>query len=91
MAEALMGTFKAELIEMQGPWQDFDQVERAIFRWVTWYNGAPFRPRLRTTRRVRTRLASKSGAHPAVRLNQSRSECTKIGAAHKAVLSKPLG
>ncbi|MFF3255899.1 integrase core domain-containing protein [Actinacidiphila glaucinigra] len=23
---------------MQGPWRDFDQVERAIFQWVTWYN-----------------------------------------------------
>lgn len=38
MADALNGTFKAELIEMQGPWRDFDQVERAIFQWVTWYN-----------------------------------------------------
>ncbi|WP_149181286.1 integrase core domain-containing protein [Streptomyces sp. TRM49041] len=38
MAEALNGTFKAELIEMQGPWKDFDQVERAIFQWVTWCN-----------------------------------------------------
>ena len=38
MTEALNGTFKAELIEMQGPWKDADQVERAIFQWVTWYN-----------------------------------------------------
>jgi transposase InsO family protein len=38
MAEALNGTFKAELIEMQGPWRDFDQVERAIFQWAAWYN-----------------------------------------------------
>ncbi|MGW5449799.1 IS3 family transposase [Streptomyces asiaticus] len=38
MAEALNGTFKAELIVMQGPWRDVDQVERAIFQWVTWYN-----------------------------------------------------
>jgi len=38
MAEALNGTFKAELIEMQEPWRDVDQVERAIFQWVTWYN-----------------------------------------------------
>ncbi|MGY1500496.1 integrase core domain-containing protein [Streptomyces sp. QTS52] len=38
MAEALNGTFKAELIEMQGPWTGFDQVERVIFQWVTWYN-----------------------------------------------------
>lgn len=38
MAEALNGTFKAELIEMQGPWRDFAQVERAVVRWVGWYN-----------------------------------------------------
>ncbi|MEU9932712.1 IS3 family transposase [Streptomyces anulatus] len=38
MAEALNGTFKAELIEMQGLWKDVDQVERAIFQWITWYN-----------------------------------------------------
>ncbi|MFE3474196.1 IS3 family transposase [Streptomyces bacillaris] len=38
MAEALNGTFKAELIEMQGPWKDVDQVERAIFQWIAWYN-----------------------------------------------------
>ncbi|WP_445330538.1 integrase core domain-containing protein [Streptomyces sp. GSL17-111] len=38
MAEALNGTFKAELIEMQGPWRDVDQVERATFQLVTWYN-----------------------------------------------------
>ncbi|MFH0243966.1 transposase [Streptomyces sp. HK10] len=39
MAEALNGTFKAELIEHQGPWRDFDEAERAVFRWVTRYNG----------------------------------------------------
>ncbi|MER5209508.1 integrase core domain-containing protein [Streptomyces sp. NPDC002838] len=38
MAEALNGTFEAELVEMQGTWNDLDQVERAIFQWVTWYN-----------------------------------------------------
>lgn len=38
MAEALNGTFKAELIEHQGPWRDFDEVERAVFQWVAWYN-----------------------------------------------------
>ncbi|MEU5599166.1 integrase core domain-containing protein [Streptomyces sp. NPDC020298] len=38
MAEALNGTFKAELIEMQGPWKGPAQVERAIFQWITWYN-----------------------------------------------------
>ncbi|MFI6086299.1 IS3 family transposase [Streptomyces sp. NPDC051217] len=38
MAEALNGTFKAELIEMQGPWKGPAQVERTIFQWITWYN-----------------------------------------------------
>lgn len=38
MAEALKGTFKAELIEMQAPWQDFSQLEQAVVRWVGWYN-----------------------------------------------------
>jgi len=38
MAEALNGTFKAELIELQGPWRDTDQVERALVQWVGWYN-----------------------------------------------------
>jgi hypothetical protein len=37
MAEALNGTFKTELIEMQGPWKDVDQAQRAIFQLVTWY------------------------------------------------------
>ncbi|WP_306888651.1 hypothetical protein [Streptomyces griseoviridis] len=41
MTEALNGTFKAELIEMQRPWQDVDQVERANFQWITWYNKKP--------------------------------------------------
>ncbi|MBB1251914.1 transposase [Streptomyces sp. OF3] len=38
MTAAPNGTFKAELIEMQGPRTTFDQVERAIFQWVTWHN-----------------------------------------------------
>ncbi|WP_374118713.1 integrase core domain-containing protein [Streptomyces sp. 8L] len=38
MAEALNGTFKAELIGHQGPWRDFDAVERAVFQWFAWYN-----------------------------------------------------
>jgi transposase InsO family protein len=38
MAEALNGTFKAELIEMQCPWKGVEQAERAVFQWITWYN-----------------------------------------------------
>ncbi|GAP47662.1 integrase [Streptomyces azureus] len=72
MAEALNGTFKAELIEMQGPWKDVDQVERAIFQWVTSYNEEtpPFRTRLRATGRARASLLAETEANPAVRLKQ---------------------
>ncbi|MGC2997491.1 integrase core domain-containing protein [Streptomyces sp. G35A] len=38
MAEALNGSSKAELIEHRGPWREADQVERAVVRWVGWYN-----------------------------------------------------
>ncbi|MET7931825.1 IS3 family transposase [Streptomyces sp. NPDC005349] len=38
MAEALNGSFQAELIEHQGPWRDADQVEHAVVQWVGWYN-----------------------------------------------------
>jgi transposase InsO family protein len=38
MAEALNGSFKAELIEHHGPWRDPEQVERALVQWVGWYN-----------------------------------------------------
>ncbi len=84
MAEALNGTFKAEPIEMQGPWKDVDQVERAIFQWVTWLQRRtpPLRARLRAARRVRGSLLAQPGANPAVRLNQSRSDSTELGAAH---------
>lgn len=38
MAEALNGTFKAELIEPTGPWRDLTHVEHELARWVGWYN-----------------------------------------------------
>lgn len=38
MAEAFNGTFKAELIEHQGPWRDAVQAEHALVEWVGWYN-----------------------------------------------------
>jgi putative transposase len=37
MAEALNGTFKAELIHRR-TWRTRDQVEYAIVEWVGWYN-----------------------------------------------------
>jgi hypothetical protein len=37
MAEALNGTFKAELIHRR-TWRTRDQVEHAIVEWIAWYN-----------------------------------------------------
>ncbi|MFC5198167.1 integrase core domain-containing protein [Streptomyces kaempferi] len=30
--------FKAEIIEHQSLWRDVDEIERAVFQWVAWYN-----------------------------------------------------
>ena len=38
MAEALNGTFKAELVKLHGPWRTRQQLEIAIIEWVDWYN-----------------------------------------------------
>jgi transposase InsO family protein len=38
MAEALNGTFKAELINRCGPWKTRAQAEVAIYEWISWYN-----------------------------------------------------
>jgi transposase InsO family protein len=38
MAEAVNGTFKAELIERCGPWKTRAQTEIAIYEWISWYN-----------------------------------------------------
>lgn len=64
MAEALNGTFKAELIEHQGPWRDFAQVERALVQQRT----TPLRPRLRPARRVRAGVLGATRGNPADRL-----------------------
>jgi putative transposase len=37
MAESLIGTFKAELIDRQS-WRHRDEVEFAVLEWVAWYN-----------------------------------------------------
>lgn len=38
MAEALNGTFKAELVQLHGPWRSRAQLEKAIIDWIDWYN-----------------------------------------------------
>lgn len=72
MAEALNGTFKAELIEMQGAWKE-PRPGRAgdlPVGHVVQRRAFSLRARLHGTRRVRTRLQAEPGADPAVRLKQ---------------------
>ena len=38
MAEALNGTFKAELVTPHGSWRTRRQLEIAIVEWIDWYN-----------------------------------------------------
>ena len=40
MAEALNGTYKAELIRARGPWRTRHQAEFASIEWIDWYNSA---------------------------------------------------
>ncbi|MFF3256082.1 integrase core domain-containing protein [Actinacidiphila glaucinigra] len=77
--------------EMPGPWRDFDQVERAIFQWVTWYNEERLHSALEyvTARRVRTRLLAEPGAHPAVRLNKTTGLHKSQGSSMLAVARSP--
>ena len=38
MAESVNAFYKAELITMQGPWRNVDDVELATLGWVHWWN-----------------------------------------------------
>ena len=38
MAESVIGLFKTEVINHQGPWRTFESVEYATLVWVDWYN-----------------------------------------------------
>jgi putative transposase len=38
MAEALNGTFKAELVALHGPWRTRQELEIAVIEWIDWYN-----------------------------------------------------
>ena len=56
MAEALNGSFKADLIGHRGPWRGADQVEHAVVHSMgrlVQHQATALRPRLRPTRRIR--------------------------------------
>jgi transposase InsO family protein len=38
LAESLIGLFKAEVIQRQGPWRQLETVEFATLTWVDWFN-----------------------------------------------------
>jgi len=47
MAEALNGTFKAELVTLHGPWRTRRQLELAIVEWIDWFNYRRLRSEIR--------------------------------------------
>jgi transposase InsO family protein len=40
LAETIIGLFKTQLIQHQGPWRHAEQLELATLRWVGWHNNA---------------------------------------------------
>jgi len=38
LAETIIGLYKTELIERQGPWKSHTNVEYQTFKWVDWFN-----------------------------------------------------
>jgi transposase InsO family protein len=38
MAEALNGTYKAEMVRLHGPWRTRAELETATINWIYWYN-----------------------------------------------------
>jgi transposase InsO family protein len=38
LAESVIGLFKTEVIQRQGPWRNLDTVEFATLTWVDWFN-----------------------------------------------------
>ena len=38
LAESIIGLYKAEVIEHEGPWRGVEQVEFATLTWVDWFN-----------------------------------------------------
>ncbi|WP_406729926.1 integrase core domain-containing protein [Streptomyces sp. GD-15H] len=84
MVEALHETFKAELIEHQGPWRDFDEVERAVFQWVAWYDGERLHAALGYTSHPTStsRRTGRAWRKPRRPLDHTIADSTKRGAAH---------
>ncbi|MGW7369452.1 IS3 family transposase [Streptomyces sp. NPDC054841] len=83
MAEALNGSFKAELIEHQGPWRDADQVEHAVVQWVGWYNTERLHSALDYVPPEEFEAAYyRSLAILERRLKTRKPAATKLGAAH---------
>ena len=38
LAESLIGLYKAECIQLEGPWRGVDDLELATLSWVHWFN-----------------------------------------------------
>jgi transposase InsO family protein len=88
MAESLIGTFKAELIDRQG-WRTREEVEFAVVEWVAWYNNRRLHSSIGDIPPVELEAnyyASTDTLQPTEPPNQA---STKPGAAHPATGRTP--
>ncbi|MEU7768209.1 integrase core domain-containing protein [Nocardia sp. NPDC049190] len=46
LAESIIGLFKTEVVNRQGPFKTLAEVEYALMEWVDWYNNARLHSRL---------------------------------------------
>jgi hypothetical protein len=82
MAEAMNGTFKAELIDRQ-TWRDRDQVERAVVRWVGWYNHTRLHARSATYHPPNTKPCTTVRSTPREPPDPHITASIKLGAPHE--------
>ena len=73
LAECVIGLYKTEVIQRQGPWRGLDDVELATLTWVAWYNA--------------DRLLEPLGHVPPAEFEQAFYDRQAAGAAQLAVLT----
>jgi transposase InsO family protein len=83
MAEALNGTFKAELVTLHGPWKTRRQLEIVIIEWIDWYNASRLHREI-GSRPSSTRLTGPFSKPRPVWPDPNNPHCTDPGVAQSA-------
>src|SRR4030095_9526656 len=62
MAESIIGLFKTEVIQRNGPWRHLEAVEFATLEWVDWFNTRRLLEPIGYVRRQNTKSATMPGS-----------------------------